>query len=77
MLDPDHGLMNPDRNTSFYLLFIFNFMASSYRSHSSLSLFRSRLKGGVVHSFDGSAEERDQILALGRYGSAQLCVILI
>ncbi len=29
----------------------------------------------MVHSFDGSAEERDQILALG--GSAQLCVILI
>lgn len=28
---------------------------------------RSRLTGGVVHSFDGSADERDEILALGFY----------
>jgi len=32
-----------------------------------LQLNRSRLKGGVVHSFDGSAEDRDKILALGFY----------
>ncbi len=52
-------------------------LLQAHHLQSSLSLFRSRLKGGVVHSFDGSAEERDQILALGSYGSAQLCVILI
>jgi len=32
-----------------------------------LTKHRSRLKGGVVHSFDGSAQERDKILALGFY----------
>jgi len=32
-----------------------------------LSKHRSRLSGGVVHSFDGSAEDRDKILQLGFY----------
>jgi len=30
-----------------------------------LTKHRSRLSGGVVHSFDGSAEDRDKILSLG------------